>query len=73
MQRTGRRANIAISSSYERNSAGLNWTELQQGHIRFGHSTRGSQLGQVMEPAFIWNFPPLDPPLALQSGSVSGV
>ena len=37
----------------ERNSAGLNSMELHLGHMRRGHSTRGSQLGQVIVPALI--------------------
>lgn len=61
-----------------RNSAGLNSTELQRGHIRRIHSTRGSQFGQLIVCVFIRNqtsfpgndgrhycsVPPLDPECA---------
>lgn len=36
-----------------RNSAGLNWTEVQRGQIRRIHSTRGSQFGHVIVATFI--------------------
>lgn len=42
--------------SAECNSAGLNWVELQRGHIRRPHSTRGNQLGQAIVSALIGNF-----------------
>lgn len=41
------------SPSKDRSSAGLNSTEVQRGHIRFIHRTRGSQFGQVIVSVLI--------------------
>src|SRR5208337_1350298 len=43
--RTGRSANMLSRLSIERNSAGLNLIELQQGHSRRNQSSRGNQFG----------------------------
>jgi hypothetical protein len=56
MQRTGRSANKPRRPSNGCNSPGLNWTELQRGHMRRNHSTRGSQFGQTIVSTFIPNF-----------------
>lgn len=42
------------------NSDGLNSAQLQRGHLRRIHSTRGSQLGQLVDSAFIRNFLPME-------------
>jgi hypothetical protein len=47
MQRTGRNANMLSSPSNDRNSAGLNFSELQAGHSRRIHRRRGTHTGQV--------------------------
>jgi hypothetical protein len=47
VQRTGRSAKRPRRLSSGRSSAGLNWTELQRGHLRLIHSTRGTQSGQL--------------------------
>jgi hypothetical protein len=53
MQRIGRSANILKRPSNGRDSAGLNWIEVQRGHIRRGHNTRGSHPGQFAVSALI--------------------
>jgi len=57
MQRTGRSANMLSRLSNDRNSAGLNLSELQQGHSRRIHSRRGTQLGHVRFEKFISTAP----------------
>jgi hypothetical protein len=54
MQRTGRKANMLSKPSYERNSACLNLSELQEGHSWRIHNRRGTQLGQVRFEKFIF-------------------
>lgn len=55
MQRTGRSANRTQRSSSECDSPGLKSTELQQGQTCLNHSTRGSQLGQIISDGFTGN------------------
>jgi hypothetical protein len=45
MQRTGRSKNRPSTASTGRNSAALNLTELQQGHLRRSNGSHGAQLG----------------------------
>jgi hypothetical protein len=42
--------------SKECSSDGLNSAQLQRGHLRRIHSTRGSQLGQLVNSAFMQEF-----------------
>jgi hypothetical protein len=41
-------------------SDGLNSAQLQRGHLRRIHSTRGSQLGQLVDSAFMQDFLPME-------------
>jgi hypothetical protein len=66
MQRTGLKANIPSRLSNDRNSAGLNFSELQQGHSRLIHSRRGAHAGHVRIQEFISIAPRTGPHVVLQ-------
>lgn len=53
MQRTGCSANMLRRVSNERNSADLNRTELQCGHLCRIKGSRGAQVGQIQLVSFI--------------------
>src|SRR5580693_8747491 len=57
MQRTGRTANMLSKPSNDRNSACLNWSELQDGHSCLVQSMRGTHLGHVLFEKFISSAP----------------
>src|ERR1700691_2511677 len=57
MHRTGRSANMLSSPSTDRNSAGLNLSELQRGHSRRIHTKCGTQLGHLRFEKFISTAP----------------
>jgi hypothetical protein len=63
MQRTGRSANMLSSPSIDFNSACLNFTELQQGHLRRNKSSRGNQFGLCLLAARILVTPLQLPPI----------
>jgi len=57
MQRTGRTANMLSNPSYDRDSACLNLSELQDGHSCLIQSIRGTHLGHVLFEKFISTIP----------------
>jgi hypothetical protein len=57
MQRTGCSANMLRRLSNGRNSAALNWTELQHGHLWRIKGSRGAQAGQIELVSLILRVP----------------